>query len=176
MRSLSLITLSFLVLLSCSQGDTTLEISVTPESTFFLPGDITFEDDACYDDSTISEPRFKIDTVKTAWSGEGTFQPIALKISFSGIGNTVSNFECVISGRSDSSLAAFLGFPGSSLSQGESAETSTCSVHCGGVNILSDDTQFSVTARVELIGIQILADESEVPVKATTTVLLRNIL
>ena len=171
------IGMSIAIILSCgSDEDSGLTMTVTPNKTFFLPGDITFSDnsDTCYDDGTVSSPRFRLDTIETAWNGEGSFQPILMKISFNALGDQVSNYECVISGRSDSSLGQFLGYSSASVNTGENA-TSSCNIHCGGVSILDEDASFTVSAKVRLVGIQTKLDESQVPISIEQTVSLQNV-
>lgn len=165
---------SVLLVSSCGDENTDLKITVTPNRTFFLPGSIIFSSDSCYEDTTLSDPRFQIDTFETEWNGEGTFQPILIKIEITGSGN-VATYSCSVTGKSSSSLGAFLGFGGTTISSG-STKTSSCAIHCGDVSITALGTDFTVSGRIELIGIQTKTDGTQVPRSKSTTISLQNAL
>ena len=137
---------------NCGDGDQELLIVASPSQTFILPGEITFEDDSCYEDGSVSEPRIRFDQISTQWTGDGSFLPVVLKVSIAET-TTVSAFECTITGEAQATMGAFLGFGGSTLVNSGSGATATsiCPIHCGGITVNSENA-FTVNATVELVG------------------------
>ena len=152
-----------LLLLNCGDdGPPLLEIGLSPRETFLIPGGITFFNGSglpCYNDGEIEEPRFTVNTVKTLWRGEGTFEPTAVILSFTGKNGLISDYKCGFSGTGDNPLGEFLGFgdgtktlPAGNVTPQE--KNSTCSIFCGGVEVLNENVGFNVEATVKMFGVQ----------------------
>ena len=180
----SLFLIYVLLFLSCGDdGPALLELGLTPKETFIIPGDLRFFDESglpCYDDGTIEEPRFTINTVKTLWRGEGTFEPTAMIVSFTGKDGLISDYKCGFSGTGGGDpLGECLGFGDGvkTLAAGNvtpQEKNSTCSVFCGGLDIQNETVDFNVDAKVKLFGVHTISNSdgttTEKPVSAEKSV------
>lgn len=174
----------FCIMLSLSCGvdnSGELELSVAPEQTFFVPGDVNFEDgtglveNRCYDDQTIEGPRYTLSTIRLVWKGEGTFEPTELRISFDGKSELISANKCSHTGPGVAGFADFLGIDDKTtddvektIAQNGVAE-SRCSIICGSISILDEDRNFSVFAEVRVTGVQTITNADNTTTEKAVT-------
>ncbi|MDZ4662498.1 MAG: hypothetical protein SGJ18_12880 [Pseudomonadota bacterium] len=178
----NLIFFAFLVaIVACSKGDASkelLSISLTKIG-FILPGNIVFGDtDICYPAATISEPRYYLSKMTTTWQGEGSFEPVIVKLEIPESGNITKDTCVFVPGSSGSSLAFALGFDSRTVTIGAAdsiTRDSICSFHCGGLQIKNKTASFVTTVRVKLIGIHTDINNVQRPVSASSTFSIQNI-
>ena len=169
----------FCFLSSCGDDNPTqLALTATPSQIFFLPGDLEFSSDSCYDDSTISETRFVLNSVTSRWDGDGHFTPAVLQVKVKGVNGSLNDFTCTFSGSAESgqnALGIALGYGTDGiLTKDDGDVTSVCPIHCGGISLTDGSGVFSTTAQVKLIGINTVNNE-EIPATVTDTISIRSI-
>lgn len=171
---LLLLTAAFLLSLSsCGQkGEDEISISLSPSSSFVVPGD-----DSTCGGTSVSGPRISYRKLNVTWKVNQPLYIVNINLKFIGGGLSGGTYRCDINGKELNALFAnnadFNKGEVSPASAGNIELTSdACAITCGGVSVSDENVAFRASGMAKLVGYTVDSDGNQRPIKAQTQVFL----